>query len=421
MKRGLALVIWLLLLGLAVSAGVRVSGQAPNPTATVKACHICGETDELPPSLSATATCDECALGATRASVMGTVIADRPRPTEGPVVRAVLFWRAGCPHCHEVIDDVLPPLQAQYGAQLEILLVEVATEEDADLLYAAASAFGLPGGGVGVPFLIVGDRALIGSLDIPAHLPGLIEHYLALGGTDWPDLLGLRPLLPKPTAVKEPSTTAGPAAFRAGAAAVATATPDEDGTPSVDGFSLAVAVMIGVSAAIVYSLAEVTRRRSQSRRRRYLPTREGSPLAKDWSLPALAFLGLAVSLYLFYVQITPSEAVCGPVGDCNTVSASPYARLFGVIPIGLLGIVGYAAILFAWLGASSSGRVVPTYASWALLGMAFLATVFSLYLTFLEAFVIRAVCLWCLLSTATMTLILLRGLSPIRQNLGYRR
>jgi uncharacterized membrane protein len=53
--------------------------------------------------------------------------------------------------------------------------------------------------------------------------------------------------------------------------------------------------------------------------------------------------------------------------------------------------------------------------------MAFLATVFSLYLTFLEAFVIRAVCLWCLLSAATMTLILLRGLSPIRQSLGYRR
>jgi uncharacterized membrane protein len=333
-------------------------------------------------------------------------------------VRAVLFWRAGCPHCHEVIDEVLPPLQAQYGAQLEVLLVEVATEEDADLLYAAASAFGLPGGGVGVPFLIVGDQALIGSLDIPAHLPGLIEHYLAQGGTDWPDLLGLRPLLPKPTAGKEPSTTAGPAAF---AAAVATAPQDEDGTPSVEGFSLAVAVMIGVSAAIVYSLAEVTRSCSQSRRRRYLPTREGSPPAKDWSLPALAFLGLAVSLYLFYVQITPSEAVCGPVGDCNTVSASPYARLFGVIPIGLLGIVGYAAIFFAWLGASSSGRVIPTYASWALLGMAFLATVFSLYLTFLEAFVIRAVCMWCLLSAATMTLILLRGLRPMRQSFRDRR
>ena len=35
---------------------------------------------------------------------------------QSPAVRIVMFWADGCPHCHAVLDQVLPPLQAQYGA-----------------------------------------------------------------------------------------------------------------------------------------------------------------------------------------------------------------------------------------------------------------------------------------------------------------
>ena len=52
-----------------------------------------------------------------------------------PVVRGVMFWMDGCPHCHYVIDNVLPPLQAEYGAQLDITLVELKSAADADRLY----------------------------------------------------------------------------------------------------------------------------------------------------------------------------------------------------------------------------------------------------------------------------------------------
>jgi uncharacterized membrane protein len=44
-----------------------------------------------------------------------------------------------------------------------------------------------------------------------------------------------------------------------------------------------------------------------------------------------------------------TEAICGPVGNCNSVQGSQYALLFGVIPVGALGLAGYAAILAAWL------------------------------------------------------------------------
>ena len=43
----------------------------------------------------------------------------------------------------------------------------------------------------GVPFLVVGDRYLIGSNDIPMFFPGLIEQHLAEGGIDWPAIPGL--------------------------------------------------------------------------------------------------------------------------------------------------------------------------------------------------------------------------------------
>ena len=66
-------------------------------------------------------------------------------------------------------------------------------------------------------------------------------------------------------------------------------------------------------------------------------------------LAALAIVGLVAAAYLAYVETAAVTAVCGPVGDCNTVQQSAYARLFGVLPIGVLGLAGYAAILGAWL------------------------------------------------------------------------
>jgi thiol-disulfide isomerase/thioredoxin len=42
-----------------------------------------------------------------------------------PVVRAVLFWSENCSHCHAVIAETMPPLQEQYGSQLDVRTIEV--------------------------------------------------------------------------------------------------------------------------------------------------------------------------------------------------------------------------------------------------------------------------------------------------------
>jgi uncharacterized membrane protein len=126
----------------------------------------------------------------------------------------------------------------------------------------------------------------------------------------------------------------------------------------------------------------------------------------DWLLPVVACLGLVVAGYLAYVEAGENEAVCGAVGDCNTVQQSEYAELFGLIPIGVLGVLGYLMILIVWLANRYATGWINDAAQALLLGFALLGTVFSIYLTFLEPFVIGATCAWCLTSALLMILVL---------------
>jgi uncharacterized membrane protein len=107
--------------------------------------------------------------------------------------------------------------------------------------------------------------------------------------------------------------------------------------------------------------------------------------------------------------------MCGPIGDCNTVQQSAYARLFGLIPIGGLGMFGYLALLALSLvmAANQRGRLADL-AGRARFGLAACGTLFSIYLTFLEPFVIGATCAWCLTSAVVMTALLWLTAAPAR-------
>jgi uncharacterized membrane protein len=95
--------------------------------------------------------------------------------------------------------------------------------------------------------------------------------------------------------------------------------------------------------------------------------------------------------------------VCGPVGDCNAVQQSAYARLFGVLPLGALGLFGYALILGTWLIGRYTSKKVKNYAWLVLSGATAFGMIFSIYLTYLEPFVIGATCAWCLTSAVIIT------------------
>jgi uncharacterized membrane protein len=111
------------------------------------------------------------------------------------------------------------------------------------------------------------------------------------------------------------------------------------------------------------------------------------------AIAGLALLGLAISIYLTYVHYAGIEPVCSSISNCERVQTSEYADLAG-IPVAVLGIAGYAAILL-----SLRMRADVT----ALLS--YLAVAFSAYLTWAELFKIDAICQWCVAS-AIITLVI---------------
>jgi len=112
----------------------------------------------------------------------------------------------------------------------------------------------------------------------------------------------------------------------------------------------------------------------------------------------VTLVGVIVSAYMAYVEMTANPAVCGVIGDCNAVQQSEYASLLG-IPIGVIGMMGY---LMMFVINIAINRVPHTYRSQFLTLLKVLvggSAVFTIYLTFLEPFVIGAICAWCLLSS----------------------
>ncbi len=159
--------------------------------------------------------------------------------------------------------------------------------------------------------------------------------------------------------------------------------------------SIAVIVLLGMIASVVSISIHFIKNDTKNRLLNW----------PKWALPAFSVAGLAVAVYMSYVEVTRVEAVCGPVGDCNRVQESPYAYLFGVIPVGLLGVAGYLAILASWAMQQYGPKSMQKSASVALWAMTWFGMAFSIYLTFLEPFVIGATCAWCISSAILMTLV----------------
>ncbi len=118
---------------------------------------------------------------------------------------------------------------------------------------------------------------------------------------------------------------------------------------------------------------------------------------------AAALAGTGIAAYLVRVHYDDSALIC-TVGDCATVQKSTYAELWGM-PIALLGLGMYLAILalgvLRWRRKSVSGPATLTAFTIALAG-----TLYAAYLTYVELFVIDAICQWCVAS-ALLTLVAL--------------
>lgn len=105
--------------------------------------------------------------------------------------------------------------------------------------------------------------------------------------------------------------------------------------------------------------------------------------------------GIAVAGYLSYVSYNHEALTCS-IGDCATVQASDYATLMGV-PIALLGLGMYLGVL----GLGALRLVQPDYkdvATFSIFAIVVAGAIYAGYLTYLEIWVIEAICQWCVIS-----------------------
>lgn len=377
--------------------------------------------------------------------LLGLLAVPRPTSLAAQTIHAVLFHSPYCPHCRRVISEDLPIFYQVYGGaprviqgaphlalvtngELEILFVDASQPAGGELYQASLESHPVTEDRQGVPRLVIGDSVLVGELEIPSRLHGIIRAGLAAGGIPWPEIPGLADALATVTRTDTAGTadTAGATGATADTAQQAndtgravstlevrddTAAAASDTSPALRledlaaerhasvgdrlrrdpvGNGLAIVVLVVMVSVVVAAFAG-------------LPRRWGPRTSGLW-IPALTVVGGAVAGYLAWVETSGVKAVCGPVGDCNTVQQSPYAELFG-IPVGVLGLVGFGAVLVLWV-LGQEGRASPGRARDWLFGLTMAGTLFSAYLTFLEPFVIGATCAWCLTSALVMTALL---------------
>ncbi|MEK7569665.1 MAG: vitamin K epoxide reductase family protein [Patescibacteria group bacterium] len=114
-------------------------------------------------------------------------------------------------------------------------------------------------------------------------------------------------------------------------------------------------------------------------------------------------LGALDTLYLIYHKIRGTDVACPffPKEWCRTVQYSPQSKTLG-IPNSFLGFGMYVAIL-ALTYLHAGGAV----AFWPIQAIVTFGFLFSLYFTYVQAFVLRAFCTWCVISAINFTIMFL--------------
>jgi uncharacterized membrane protein len=129
-------------------------------------------------------------------------------------------------------------------------------------------------------------------------------------------------------------------------------------------------------------------------------------------LALLSLVGLLIAAYMLLYKLGVIEQVACGTGACASVQESPFAVFLG-IPVPLWGVIGYGAILVLSLIGLQENTVTDRRFALALLLMCAYAFGFSLYLTWVEAALIRAWCRWCVGSAIVATLLFLLSLAEV--------
>jgi len=134
----------------------------------------------------------------------------------------------------------------------------------------------------------------------------------------------------------------------------------------------------------------------------------------------LAVVGIGVAGYLLIVRVQGSSPVCVATHGCATVQNSVYSKIMG-IPVAVPGLGMYVALAAASVAWLRNVRTLRPQITFLAFNGALFGVLFSGYLTYLEAFVIDAWCVYCIVSASLLSLLLLAWVAVLVPTLRARR
>ena len=132
------------------------------------------------------------------------------------------------------------------------------------------------------------------------------------------------------------------------------------------------------------------------------------------SAALLSLAGLLISAYLYLYKIGRIGSLACGTGGCETVQLGPWSRVAGV-EVALIGVLGYAGLLGLSLASLQPALAGLHWPVKLLAGLAGIGVLFSGYLTYLELFVIHAICRWCVASGVVILAIFIVALLELRR------
>ena len=131
------------------------------------------------------------------------------------------------------------------------------------------------------------------------------------------------------------------------------------------------------------------------------------------AIALLSLVGILIALYLTLYKIGVVGDLSCSIGSCETVNTSRWATLLG-LPVAAWGLAAYVALFAISMAGTTERYATSRTLSWLLVAIAGWSVLFSAWLTYLELFVIEAICIWCVTSAVLLVAILVVSVVDLR-------
>lgn len=138
------------------------------------------------------------------------------------------------------------------------------------------------------------------------------------------------------------------------------------------------------------------------------------------TIAVLSLVGILIALYLTLYKIGVIGDLSCTLGSCETVNTSKWATFLG-LPVAAWGLAAYIALFGLSMAGTADRYAGSQTISVLLVAIAAWSVLFSAWLTYLELFVIRAICIWCVTSAVLLVVILVVSVVDLKATKGAGR